>query len=156
MAKHQVAVVQAGSRLFDTPATLDEMGRHCREASRTGARLMVFPEAYIGGYPKGLDFGARVGSRTADGRNDFVRYQRSAIEVPGAEVGQIAKFAKTAHAWVVVGVIERERSTLYCSALFFDPDGNGVHGLNERVRVNSVYKSRDYMFEVVKIYANQE
>ena len=42
------------------------------------------------------------------------------------------------------------------SGLFFDPDGNGVHGLNERVRVNSVYKSRDYMFEVVKIYANQE
>lgn len=124
MAKHPVAVVQAGSRLFDTPATLDEMGRHCREAAQGGARLIVFPEAYIGGYPKGLDFGARVGSRTAAGRNDFLRYHQSAIEVPGAEVGQLGKFAKTAHAWLVVGVIERDRSTLYCSALFIDPDGN--------------------------------
>ena len=63
MAKHPVAVVQAGSRLFDTPATLDEMDRHCREASHDNARLIVFPEAYIGGYPKGLDFGARVGRK---------------------------------------------------------------------------------------------
>jgi nitrilase len=124
MAKHPVVVVQAGSRLFDTPATLDEMGRHCRDASRAGARLIVFPEAYIGGYPKGLDFGARVGSRTAAGRNDFLRYQQSAIEVPGPEVAQMGKFAKMAHAWLVVGVIERDRSTLYCSALFFDLDGN--------------------------------
>jgi len=124
MEKQPVAVVQAGSRLFDTPATLDEMGRHCREASQVGARLIVFPEAYIGGYPKGLDFGARVGSRTAAGRNDFLRYQQSAIEVPGPEVRQMSKFAKTAHGWLVVGVIERDRSTLYCSALFFDPDGN--------------------------------
>jgi nitrilase len=124
MAKHPVAVVQAGSRLFDTPATLDEMGRHCQEASQAGARLIVFPEAYIGGYPKGLDFGARVGSRTAAGRNDFLRYHRAAIEIPGPEVGQIGKFAMSAQAWLVVGVIERDQSTLYCSALFFDPDGN--------------------------------
>jgi nitrilase len=123
MAKHQVAVVQAGSRLFDTQGTLDRMGALCREATQRGARLIVFPEAYIGGYPKGLDFGARVGTRTANGRNDFLRYQRSAIEVPGPEVTQIGQYAQEANAWLVVGVIERERSTLYCSVLFFGPDG---------------------------------
>lgn len=42
------------------------------------------------------------------------------------------------------------------SGLFVDPDGGGIHGLNERIRVSSVYKGRDFLFDVVKIYANQE
>ena len=42
------------------------------------------------------------------------------------------------------------------SGMFGDPDGNGAHGLNERMRVSSVYKGRDFLYEVVKTYANQE
>jgi hypothetical protein len=37
--------------------------------------------------------------------------------------------------------------------IFGDPDGNGVHGLNERLRVRSLYEGRDYLFDLVKIYA---
>lgn len=36
---------------------------------------------------------------------------------------------------------------------FIDPDGNGTHGLNERIRVESIYASRDYLFDLVKAYA---
>ena len=36
---------------------------------------------------------------------------------------------------------------------FVDPDGNGTHGLNERIRVESLYASRDYLFDLVKAYA---
>jgi len=36
---------------------------------------------------------------------------------------------------------------------FGDPDGNGVHGLNERVRTKVVYDSRDYLYRLMKIYA---
>ena len=42
------------------------------------------------------------------------------------------------------------------SGLFGDPDGNGVHGLNERIRVDSLYKGRDFLFDLVKIYAQQK
>ena len=35
-----------------------------------------------------------------------------------------------------------------------DPDGNGVHGLNERIEVRSVYVGRDYMFDLIKAYAD--
>jgi acetylornithine deacetylase/succinyl-diaminopimelate desuccinylase-like protein len=42
------------------------------------------------------------------------------------------------------------------SGMFGDPDGNGTHGLNERIRVSSVYKGRDFLYELVKTYANQE
>jgi len=41
------------------------------------------------------------------------------------------------------------------SGIFRDPDGSGVHGLNERIRVRSLYEGRDFLTEVVKIYATQ-
>ncbi|MBA2589169.1 MAG: M20/M25/M40 family metallo-hydrolase [Alphaproteobacteria bacterium] len=41
------------------------------------------------------------------------------------------------------------------SGMFGDPDGNGAHGLNERMRVKSAYQGNDFLYEVVKVYANQ-
>jgi acetylornithine deacetylase/succinyl-diaminopimelate desuccinylase-like protein len=41
------------------------------------------------------------------------------------------------------------------SGMFRDPDGSGVHGLNERIRVRSLYEGRDFLTEVVKLYAMQ-
>jgi len=123
MKPQRVAVVQAGSTLFDTPRTLDRMQQHCEELQRQGARLAVFPEAYVGGYPKGLDFGARVGSRSPAGREDFLRYFASAIAVPGPETARIGGFAAEMEAHLVTGAIERDGSTLYCTALMFGPDG---------------------------------
>ena len=42
------------------------------------------------------------------------------------------------------------------SGMFGDPDGNGAHGLNERMRVKSAYQGNDFLYEVVKVYANQK
>jgi nitrilase len=126
---HRVAVVQAGTSLFDTPRTLDRMQAHCEAAARDGVELAVFPEAYVGGYPKGLDFGARVGTRSAAGREDYLRYWQSAIDVPGPECARIGGFAAAMKAHLVTGVIERDGATLYCTVLFFGPDGAllGMH-----------------------------
>lgn len=123
MTRHRVAVVQAGTSLFDTPRTLERMEAHCEAAARDGVELAVFPEAYVGGYPKGLDFGARIGTRTPAGREDFLRYWRAAIDVPGPECARIGSFAARMKAHLVTGVIERDGATLYCTALFFGPDG---------------------------------
>lgn len=121
--KHRVAVVQSGSSLFDTPRTLERMEAHCQAVANEGAELVLFPEAYVGGYPKGLDFGARMGLRTPAGRDDFLRYWNSAIEIDGPEAGRIGSFAAAMRAHLVTGVIERDGGTLYCTALFFGPDG---------------------------------
>lgn len=123
MTKLRVAVIQAGSSLFDTPATLDRMEAYCEAAAAQGIDLAVFPEAYIGGYPKGLAFGAVLGSRFPEGRDDYLRYWKSAIVVPGLETERIGSFAQRMTAYLVVGVIERDGATLYCTALFFGPDG---------------------------------
>src|SRR5690349_5491136 len=119
----RVAVVQAGSVLFDTPATLAKAERLIGEAASSGAQLILFPEAFIGGYPKGEDFGARLGSRTPEGRKLFRRYFEGAIDVPGPETARLGEAARSHGLWLVIGVIERDGGTLYCTALFFAPDG---------------------------------
>ncbi|HLH20161.1 MAG TPA: nitrilase-related carbon-nitrogen hydrolase [Bryobacteraceae bacterium] len=121
MPSVSVAAVQAGGVLYDAAAGVAKAERLLAEAS--GAQLIVFPEAFIGGYPKGQDFGARVGSRTPEGRKDFRRYYEGAIDVPGPATERLGEAARAAGAWVVIGAIEREGGTLYCTALFFAPDG---------------------------------
>lgn len=78
MAPFIAAVVQAASVAFDPGRTIDKLGGCIARAASQGAKLVVFPEAFVGGYPKGLDFGARVGSRTAAGRDAFRTYYEGA------------------------------------------------------------------------------
>jgi nitrilase len=117
------AVVQASARLFDTPANLAAAERWIRDAAGQGARLVVLPEAYLGGYPKGLDFGVTVGSRTPEGRELFRRYFESAVEVSGPEVRRLAGVTRELGVHAVVGAVERAGATLYCVALYFGPQG---------------------------------
>lgn len=119
----RVAVVQAASVAFDRTRTLQKVLDLARDAAAQGAKLVLFPEAFVSGYPRGLDFGAVVGSRTEEGREDFKRYFESAVEVPGTAVETLSKAARSNSVYLVIGVIERERGTLYCCVLFFAPDG---------------------------------
>jgi nitrilase len=120
----RVAVVQAGSVPYDRERSLQKAEERIQEAASLGADLIVFPEAFVAGYPKGADFGARVGSRTPDGRKLFRRYFESAIDVPGEDTRRLGDAVAAAGAWLVIGVIERAGGTLYCTALFFAPDGS--------------------------------
>ncbi len=80
------------------------------------------PEALLGGYPKGSDFGTRVGFRTDEGRQEYHQYWDNAIDVPGPECQELASLSAETGASLVIGVIERSGATLFCSALFFDPE----------------------------------
>lgn len=117
------AVVQAAPVPFDRERTLEKLRDLAADAARRGAKLAVFPEAFVSAYPKGLDFGARLGMRTREGREDFRRYFDSAVDVPGQAVDFLARVARENRLHLVVGVIEREIGTLYCTVLFFAPDG---------------------------------
>lgn len=123
MPRIKVAAVQAATIPFDGPAATQRTVALIADAAATGAKIAVFPEAFIGGYPKGLDFGCSVGRRTAEGRADFVRYVRGAITVPGPEVDQLAAACAEHDIHVVVGVIERDGGTLHCTVLYLCPDG---------------------------------
>jgi nitrilase len=103
LSTHRVAVVQAGSALFDTPRTLDKLAALTADAACRGAKLVVFPEAFVGGYPKGLGFGARMGSCTPEGREEFRRYFDAAVEVPGPATALIGKAAREHAVHLVFG-----------------------------------------------------
>ena len=119
----RAAVIQNSPVVFDQSATLEKVARLTEQARQGGAELVVFPEAFVSAYPKGLDFGARIGSRTSEGRDDFRRYFDSAVELPSVAATRIAQIAGDNGVHLVIGVIERDGGTLYCTVLFYAPDG---------------------------------
>ena len=124
----RVAVVQAAAMPFDTPGAVDRVASLTATASRGDAELVLFPEAYVGGYPWGLAFGTSVGGRSPEGRRTWQRYWNGAVDVPGPETEQLGKAARENELYLAVGVIERDstfsRGTLFCTLLYFGPDGS--------------------------------
>lgn len=131
MSKQQhhvrVAVVQAASVIMDREATTEKAVSLTLQAGERGANIVVFPEAFIPAYPRGLGFGTIVGSRSPEGRKDWLRYWENSVPVPSETTDQLAQAARKAGVYLVIGVIERDSEysggTLYCSVLFFGPDG---------------------------------
>lgn len=125
--QYKIALVQAGSEVMNKEKGIQKTIKLIEEAAENNAKIIVFPEAFIPAYPRGMSFGTVVGSRSAEGRNDFFNYWNSSIVVPGPETEQIGKAVKKAGAYVVIGVIEKDsdysQGTLYCTALFFGPNG---------------------------------
>lgn len=117
------AVAQTSSVLLDTPATVARALALMADAAAQGAQLLVFPEAFIGGYPKGADFHIYLGGRTPQGRAEFKAYFDAAVAIDGPEIAQLAEAAGRHRLHVVVGVIEREGGTLYCTAVYLGADG---------------------------------
>ncbi len=126
MPKSTIAALQLGTSPQGGAHTLARILSFESEIRASGAALVVMPEALLGGYPKGEIFGTRLGYRLPEGRERFARYFAEAIDVPGAQTDALAELATRCGASLVVGVIERDRSSLYCTALFFDPNAGLV------------------------------
>ena len=123
LTKVRTAVIQAAPILFDREATVAKTCELIANAGNMGADLILFPEAFIPAYPRGLSFGMVVGSRTVEGRQTWERYYANSVTVPSAATERIGKAAQAANAYVAIGVTEREGGTLYCTVLYFGCDG---------------------------------
>lgn len=123
----KVAVVQAASILFDREATVDKACRLIHDAASSGAQLLLFPEAFIPAYPRGLSFGMVVGSRSQEGRELWQRYWDNAVDIPGPATEKLSDVVRETGVYLAIGVIERDSQfsagTLYCTLLYFGPDG---------------------------------
>jgi len=117
----RVAVVQAASVPFDSAATVAKAEALIAECAARGAELALFPEAFVGGYPKGAGFGAVIGRRTGAGREAYRRYYEGAVPLDGPDVAALIAASATQGVFVVIGVIERLGGTLYCTILMIDP-----------------------------------
>jgi nitrilase len=132
MTLYKAAVVQAASVPFDPMASAEKAARLIRRAAAKGARFVVFPEVFLGGYPKAASFGAPVGMRAPEGRDDFRRYHENAIDLDGQEIALIVDTVRETGLFIVIGCLERDSGTLYCTALFLD-SGQGVVGKHRKL-----------------------
>lgn len=119
----RAAVVQLAPVIMDTEATLEKVGRLTGAAADKGAKIILFPEASVPCYPRGMNFGTSVGSRSPEGRKDWARYYNGSVDVPGPETKALGEMAAAAGAYLSIGVMEREGGTLFCTLLYFGPDG---------------------------------
>jgi nitrilase len=131
MTTTKVAVVQTGSIPNDVEATKRKAVQLIHQAAETGAKLAVFPEAFLGGYPKGNPFGSPVGRRTDKGRDDFRDYSEQAFSLE-EDLREIKEACAETGLFVITGIIEKSGGTLYCSTVMIDETGNQV-GLHRKL-----------------------
>ena len=124
----KAAVIQAAPILFDREATVAKACHLIQEVAAAGAQLILFPEAFIPAYPRGLSFGTVVGSRSPQGRLTWQRYWANGVDVPGLATETLGEAAREAGVYLAMGVVERDSQfsggTLFCTTLYFGPDGN--------------------------------
>ena len=126
MKKKIIAALQLGSSANGTAATVSKILSYEQEIRQSLCNLIVMPEALLGGYPKGSDFGTRVGYRTQEGRDEFLRYWQQSIIIEGPEIVAIAEMAERCQTAIIVGIIERSNTSLFCTALFITANGKVV------------------------------
>jgi nitrilase len=117
----KVACVQAESVAFNRAATIDKIDSLAGEIAAKGARLALFPEAFIPVYPSNR--WARYLAGWSDATDAWARLARESITVPGPDSDRIAAIAKAHSLWLAVGANELERGTIYNALLVYSPQG---------------------------------
>lgn len=125
MKNTKVAVVQAAPKLFNLQGSLEKTESLVARASKAGANLVLFPEAFLPCYPRGFNFGAPVGGRSDEGKKLWLKFWKNTVEVPGHAITLLGEMAKKHDVYLCIGVVEKERNagTLYCTLLYFSPKG---------------------------------
>lgn len=151
----RLAVAQTYT-LSTTPETLSALEDTVKEARRQSVDLILFPEAYLGGYPRTATFGAAVGGREPHGREQFLHYFKDAVDFGDTPEGagknwverqleapkkgvrgdgtreRLEKIAKETGVFIVTGCVERCGGTLYCAAVYVCPK-SGIIGKRRKV-----------------------
>jgi nitrilase len=130
-----VCVVQDSPVFFDKQQTLEKLADLTAAYAKQGAELILFPESFLPGYPRGFTFGATIGRRSDEGRALFAEYYRESVDLSGPDRQQLERIAKENEVHLVVGITERvpENGSLYCSMAYFSPT-QGLMGVHRKIK----------------------
>ncbi|HTS88796.1 MAG TPA: carbon-nitrogen hydrolase family protein [Gemmatimonadales bacterium] len=136
----RVAAVQVAPVFLDLAKSLDRLEEWTAKAAATGARLVVFGETWLPGYPAWLDSCPEAALWAHPGAKAlYTRLTQNAVEIPGAAFDRLARIAREAGVVLAVGAHERAGRSLYCSLLVLGPDGTL---LNRHRKLKPTYGER--------------
>ncbi|NOZ45360.1 MAG: carbon-nitrogen hydrolase family protein [Chlorobi bacterium] len=133
--KIKVCLVQESPVFFDKEKTIQKIEKLTEKYAKSGCQLIVYPESFIPGYPRGFTFGAVVGSRTEEGRKLYALYYKNSLDIYGNDLKRLEKLAKQFNVYLVIGATEKENNTgsLYCSMLYISPI-DGLMGVHRKIK----------------------
>jgi len=152
-----------------TAETLQLVDRLATRAASNHIDILLLPEAFLGGYPRGSDFGSVVGSRSAQGREAYAKYFQAAVDLGdvvgdgGAGAGdhwvkrqlavpedeehrgdgtreELERIARETGVFLVTGLVERTGGSLYCAVVYVCPH-KGVLGKRRKVMPVCIFDS---------------
>jgi len=131
----KVGVVQETPVFFDKVKTFAKIAALTEQYAKSGCELLVFPESFIPGYPRGFSFGAKIGSRTEEGRKLYREYRENSIDLDSEDKNFLEELSKTTNTYLVIGATEKTNlnGSLYCSMLYISPK-KGLLGVHRKIK----------------------
>lgn len=119
-----VAIIQHPPVFLNLEASIEKACALIREAAGDGARVIVFPETWLPGYPVWIDSAPAAAIWGNDAaRGLYRRLAENALMIPGEAFSRLLEAASGSGAHIVMGAHELIGSTLYNTMLFIAPDG---------------------------------
>lgn len=133
--KLKVCLVQDSPVFFDKEKTIEKLERLTKKYAAQGCELIVFPESFVPGYPRGFSFGAKIGSRTEAGRALYSEYRRNSIDLESEDLKRLEKLAHSENVYLVIGITEKQETngSLFCSMIYISPT-DGLLGVHRKIK----------------------